>query len=60
MTTFLAKPAVKIVITDSGLGGLSICAELSNNLARRRDFAAADIIWRAASTAYIPVISSRP
>lgn len=44
MQTVLDKKVVKIVITDSGLGGLSICAELAETLARRRDFAAADII----------------
>lgn len=44
MTTFLAKPAVKIVITDSGLGGLSVCAELARNLTQRGGFEAADIV----------------
>lgn len=41
----MAKPKVKIVITDSGLGGLSVCAELAQILERRGDFEAADLIY---------------
>ncbi len=44
MHTVLDKKAVRIIITDSGLGGLSVCAELAANLARRGDFEAAEIV----------------
>ncbi len=45
MQTKLSKKSVKIIVTDSGLGGLSICAELVSNLQRRQDFDAVEIIY---------------
>jgi glutamate racemase len=43
--TVLKGDTVSIVVADSGLGGLSVCAELANNLERRRDFENVAIVY---------------
>ncbi len=45
LTTVLQGDTVSIVVADSGLGGLSVCAELVNNLRQRRDFENVAIIY---------------
>jgi glutamate racemase len=43
--TFLKKKEVTILITDSGLGGISICAEIANQLSHRPIFKKANLVY---------------
>jgi glutamate racemase len=44
-SAFLKKKQVTILITDSGLGGISICAEIAAELTRRRIFENVSLIY---------------
>ena len=43
--TFLNKKEVTILITDSGLGGISICAEIARELSRKHIFEKVNLVY---------------
>jgi len=43
--TFLKKKEVTILITDSGLGGISICAEIARELCRKHIFEKVNLVY---------------
>ena len=43
--TFLKKKEVTILITDSGLGGISICAEIARELSRKHIFEKVNLVY---------------
>jgi glutamate racemase len=45
LTAFLQKETVTILVADSGLGGMSICADIARSLPRRRHFAEVSLVY---------------